>query len=121
MAVELTEKNGGELEVSLTGKLVKEDYDTLVPAVERAIDQHGKVRMLIVMHDFHGWTASAAWEDTKFGVRHFHDIERLAMVGETKWEHGMAIFCKPFTAATVRYFGRDQYEAARAWLAKSGE
>ena len=55
--------------------------------------------MFVVMHDFHGWTASAAWEDTKFGVRHFHDIERLAMVGETKWQHGMAIFCKPFTTA----------------------
>jgi hypothetical protein len=121
MAIKLTEKNGGELEISLTGQLVKEDYLTLVPAVDRAIAQHGKIRILIVMHDFHGWTAGAAWEDTKFGVRHFRDIERLAMVGETRWQHGMAIFCKPFTTATVRYFGHDQVEAARAWLEKSGE
>jgi len=27
MAIELTEKGGGELEVSVTGKLIKEDYD----------------------------------------------------------------------------------------------
>ena len=120
MAIELTEKNGGELEVLVTGKLVKEDYDALVPTVDRAIERYGKIRMLIVMHDFHGWTASAFWEDTKFGARHFRDIERLAMVGETKWQHGMTI-SKPFTTATVRYFDHDQVEAARAWLATTGQ
>jgi len=38
------------------------------------------------------------------------------MVGETKWQHGMAVFCKPFTTATVRYFAHDKVEEARAWL-----
>jgi hypothetical protein len=28
----------------------------------------------------------------------------------------MAVFCKPFTTATVRYFTHDKIEAARAWL-----
>jgi hypothetical protein len=117
MALELKETEGGKtLEVFVSGKLVKEDYSTFVPGVDKAIAAHRKVRMLMVMHDFHGWTASAAWEDTKFGARHFNDIERLAMVGETKWQHGMAIFSKPFTTATVRYFEHDQIEAARSWL-----
>jgi hypothetical protein len=104
------------LEVSLTGKLQRQDYDLFKPAVDHAIAQHGKLRMLVRMHDFDGWTSSAAWEDTKFGARHFRDIERLAMVGETKWQHAMAVFCKPFTTAEVRYFEHDQIEAARAWL-----
>lgn len=120
MAIELKETDAGKLlEVSLTGKLVKEDYDTFVPAVDAAIKAHGKLRMLVGMHDFHGWTAGAAWEDTKFGARHFFDLERLAMVGETKWQHGMAIFCKPFTTAKVRYFEHDQIAAARAWLSEA--
>jgi hypothetical protein len=122
MAIELTEKEGGRIpEASLTGKLVKEDYDTFVPAVDRALEQHGKIRILVGMHDFHGWTASAMWEDTKFGLRHFNDIERLAMVGETKWQHGMAIFCKPFTTAEVGYFEYDQLDAARTWIAAPGK
>ena len=119
MAIELIESDGGKtLEVFLTGKLVKEDYATFVPAVDKAIAAHGKLRMLVVMHDFHGWTASAAWEDTKFGARHFRDLDRLALVGETKWQHGMAVFCKPFTTATVRYFEHDKIDAARAWLSE---
>ena len=117
MALELKEVEGGRiLEVSLAGKLVKQDYDSFVPAVDRAIEQHGKIRMLVLMHDFHGWTVSAMWEDTKFGAGHFRDLERLAMVGETKWQRGMAVFCRPFTTAEVRYFEHDQVEAARAWL-----
>lgn len=117
MPLALKETDGGKtLEVSLTGKLVRDDYDTFVPTVEQAIEANGKIRMLVVMHDFNGWTVSAAWEDTKFGARHFRDIDRLAMVGETKWQHGMAMFCKPFTMATVRYFEHDKLEAARAWL-----
>jgi hypothetical protein len=48
------------------------------------------LRILFIMDDFHGWTAGAMWEDTKFDLKHWKDIERLAIVGETKWEKGMA-------------------------------
>jgi hypothetical protein len=68
------------------------------------------------MHDFHGWTAGALWEDIKFDARHFKDIERVALVGETKWQQGMAVFCKPFTAARIRYFDHAAIDQARAWL-----
>ncbi|MDH5552887.1 MAG: STAS/SEC14 domain-containing protein, partial [Nitrosomonas sp.] len=61
------------------------------------------------------WTASAAWEDTKFGVRHFSDIERLAIVGDKTWEKGMAYFCKAFTLAKVRYFDVSERDEAQAW------
>jgi hypothetical protein len=49
-------------------------------------------------------------------VQYFSDIERLAVVGETKWQEDMATFCKPFTAATVRYFDQTKAVDARAWL-----
>jgi hypothetical protein len=56
------------------------------------------------------------WEDTKFATHHFRDIERLALVGEKKWQHGMAVFCQPFTAATVRYFDHAGMNEAREWV-----
>jgi hypothetical protein len=117
MGIKLEEKDGGKLlEVSLTGKLVKEDYETFVPVVERLVKQHGRIRMLVVMHDFHGWTAGALWEDTKFAAHHFNDIERLGVVGEKQWQHGMTGFCKPFTAATIRYFDHTAMNEAHGWL-----
>ena len=117
-AVTLKETNGGRvLEVQLTGKLAKDDYEHFIPAVERLVQAHGKIRMLVEMHDFHGWTAGALWQDIKFDAKHFADIERLAIVGEKKWQHGMAAFCKPFTSAEVRYFDRAAIDQARDWLA----
>ncbi|HZZ72270.1 MAG TPA: STAS/SEC14 domain-containing protein [Pirellulales bacterium] len=104
------------LEVRLSGKLTKEAYAQLVPAVETQIKAHGKLHILLVLHDFHGWTAGALWEDFKFDIHHWSDIARLAIVGEKKWEQGMATFCKPFTKATVKYFDQSQLEAARAWV-----
>lgn len=109
---------GNLLEVRLTGKLTREFYEQLVPAVDAQIQQFGKLRILVLMHDFHGWTAGALWEDIKFDAKHWKDIERLALVGDSKWEQGMAAFCKPFTKASVRYFDQSQLEAARAWLAE---
>jgi len=117
MAIKLEEKGDGNvLEVAMTGKLAKDDYESFVPVVERLVQQHGKIRLLVVMNDFHGWTAGAMWEDTKFAAHHFRDIERLAIVGENRWQQGMATFCKPFTAATVRYFEHPLLEEARNWV-----
>jgi len=119
-AVTLSETNGGKvLEIQLTGKLAKEDYEHLVPAVERLVKEHGRIRILVEMRDFHGWTAGALWQDIKFDAKHFKDIERVAMVGETKWQQGMAMFCKPFTTAKIRYFDRPAIDQAREWLASA--
>lgn len=120
MTIQLNEENGGKvLVVHVSGKLVKADYEHFVPEFERLVRRHGKLRLLFDMTGFHGWEVSAAWEDFKFGIEHFADIERLAMVGEAKWQHGMATFCKPFTKATVRYFDHADAAGARKWLAEA--
>ncbi len=118
MPIQLNEEDGGKvLVVQVSGKLTKEDYEHFVPEFERLVRQHGKLRLLFDMTGFHGWEAAALWEDTKFAIKHFSDIERLAMIGETKWQHGMAMFCKPFTKAAVQYFEHADAAGARKWLA----
>lgn len=117
MSVELTEAIEGKvIEIQVSGKLTKESYQEFVPATEAAIQKYGKVRILFIMHDFHGWDAGALWEDIKFDVKHFSHIERLAIVGETKWEHGMALFCRPFTTAAIKYFDSKDLDQARTWI-----
>jgi hypothetical protein len=117
MSIQLNEENGGKtLVVHVSGKLTKADYEHFVPEVERLVRQHGKLSMLFDMTGFHGWEASAMWEDLKFGIKHFADIEKLAMVGEKSWQQGMAMFCKPFTKAMIRYFDHIDIVEARKWL-----
>ncbi len=57
MSVQLQEEAGGKLlVVKLSGKLPGRNTNHFVPVVERLIGQHGKLRMLVEMDDFHGWT-----------------------------------------------------------------
>ena len=107
------------LSVELSGKLHDEDYQKFVPAVDAAVADHGKIRMLVRFHDFQGWDASALWDDIKFATAHCTAIERLALVGEKKWEAWMAKVCKPFTMATVKYFDASDMEAAKKWIRES--
>lgn len=117
MAVELNEEHGGKLAiVRVIGKFSKDNYKLFVPEIERLVKQFGKIRILLEMHDFHGWEAGALWEDIKFDAKHFADIERLAMVGDKKWQKGMSVFCKPFTTAEIRYFDLADAEEARKWI-----
>ena len=117
MAAQLTETNGGRvLEVQVSGKLTDEDYKRFVPAFERLVKSHGKIRVLFEMVDFHGWELGALWDDIKFDAKHFKDIDMLAMVGDKTWEKAMSAFCRPFTTATIRYFDRAAIGEARAWL-----
>ncbi|QDT88764.1 MULTISPECIES: SpoIIAA family protein [Gimesia] len=102
--------------VHVSGKLTKEDYELFTPQVEQWISKYGKLRILFEMEDFHGWTAGALWEDIKFDLKHFKDIKKIAMIGEKSWEHGMAVFCRPFTKAKIQYFDQSQAEDAETWI-----
>ncbi len=120
MTIQLTsDKESGILEVRASGKLSKEDYEDFEPSVTGLVDSYGKLKILFVMHDFHGWDMGAIWEDTKFATKHCRDIEKIAMVGESTWEKWMATVCKPFTMSTVKYFEAGQ-EACRAAMVARG-
>jgi len=116
MSLTMKTLGSNALWVQASGKFSQEDYQHFTPEVERLISKFGKIRVLLEMRDFHGWDAGALWEDIKFDFKHFSDIERLAMVGDKKWEEWMAKFCRPFTTATIRYFDAARNEDAQAWI-----
>jgi hypothetical protein len=107
------------LAFKLSGKLHDEDYKQFVPLIDGAVAASGKVRLLAQFHDFHGWDMHALWDDIKFSTTHCTKIERVALVGDKKWEKWMAAVCKPFTLAKVRYFDAADIDAAKAWLAEA--
>lgn len=117
MPFAINEKMDGRvIEVTVSGNLTREAYQDFVPRTEAAIKKYGKIRVLFVMLGFHGWDAGALWEDIKFDIKHFNHIERLAIVGETKWQKGMALFCRPFTTASIQYFEHGDLDKAREWI-----
>jgi hypothetical protein len=116
MIEQLPESTGKVLAFKMSGKLHDEDYKSFVPLVDAAIASEGKVRLLAVFEDFHGWDMHALWDDVKFATTHCTKIDRIAMVGDKKWEAWMARVCKPFTMARLQYFDVGQLDQAQAWI-----
>jgi len=71
-----------------------------VPEFERLISSARKLRLLFDMTGFHGWGCRPRGR-ISIGIAHSPISMRLAIGRREKWQHGMAIFCKPFTRATV--------------------
>ena len=117
MIRQLTTKSPNVLAFEMSEKLHDEDYRVFVPVVEKALEDNGeKINFLAVFKDFHGWDAHACWDDLKFGVKHCFDIKKIAMVGDKKWEHWMALLCKPLTPARVLYFDISEIDDAWKWV-----
>ncbi|MGY8914825.1 MAG: STAS/SEC14 domain-containing protein, partial [Flavobacteriales bacterium] len=47
---------------------------------------------------------------------HAKDYEKIAMVGDKKWQEWIAQFMKPFTNADIRYFDLKDKETAKQWI-----
>ncbi len=69
------------MSIEASGKVTHEDYrNTLIPKAE-AMMAKGPIRMLCVIgRDFTGFELEAQWDDSAFGVRHWHDFSHIAVV-----------------------------------------
>ncbi|MGA9478523.1 MAG: STAS/SEC14 domain-containing protein [Desulfobacterales bacterium] len=115
--IQLEEASAGKIvTLKFKKKIDKEDFDEFVPRIEGLMEGGAKIRLVVELLDFEGWTAGALWEDTKFATRHLNSIDRLAVVGDVRWEMGVTVFVKPFTSADVRYFDIKDIDKARQWV-----
>lgn len=99
-----------------SGELDKSDYEKIIPLMEDKIRREGKINLYWEMESFEGWDLSAAWQDIKFDVKHAHDFNRVAMVGQEGWQDLMTQLMKPFTSADVRFFSLEQRDSAMTWV-----
>ena len=116
MIKKLQPDKGNVIGFRLSGKLHDEDYKVFVPELEALIEREGKIRMLVQLEDFRGWDLHAAWDDIVFDIKHYDDLERIALVGEPGWNEWMVKLSKPFTASEIMFFPIDEIDAAWDWL-----
>lgn len=104
-----------------TGEVTADDYrDVLIPALERRLDRHGKLRMIYVLDDeFSSFTAGAAWEDSKLGVLHLTDFERIAIVTDSDRVRGTVRAFGFVVPGELRVFSSDRREEAYAWVGEA--
>jgi hypothetical protein len=116
----LTDMPAGTLGFEAVGEVHSDDYDSvLLPAIEAAIAEHGKVRMLYLLGDrFEGYSAGAAWEDTKLGATHPTKFERCAVVSDHDWVRHLVGGFGWMIPGEFKTFPTAELADAKAWLAE---
>ena len=107
--------------IRASGEVTGDDYkNVLIPAVEAALEGGHKVRLLYVLGDDVkglGFTAGAAWQDTKVGLGHYASWEKVAVVSAKDWlRHSVDIFGY-LIPGEVKAFAPDEEAEARTWVA----
>ncbi|NLZ29781.1 MAG: STAS/SEC14 domain-containing protein [Methanomicrobiales archaeon] len=101
------------------GKLSEFDYiTTLIPELERSIDRHQKVRILLKIEGFRSWRPGECWEAFRQWPG-LSGVDRIAIVGGERWREWMnrmpSLFIG-FSGIDVRYFPESRLRDAWGWL-----
>ncbi len=104
--------------LSASGQVTKADYEKIViPAVERALAQHEKVRLYYqIGPDFAGVDPGAIWSDTKLGMGHFLRWERIAVVTDVEWIRLSVTAFGFLMPAHVNVYSTDEAANAKKWI-----
>lgn len=104
------------------GRLESADYlDVLEPAVDGALKRNDRLRLLLVLGaEFEGYSAGAAWEDTKLGIGHWSAWERIAVVTDRNWISDTIKALSWMLPGEVRVFRTEQRDEAVSWISAPG-
>lgn len=110
----------GVLGLEAIDDVEKQDYENvIVPAIEKAITEHGKIRLVYVLgHDFDDYESEAVWEDLKLGMRHTTDFERIAVVTDARWAGPAVKVFSILWPGQARAFPLADLETATRWAAE---
>ncbi|WP_207060592.1 STAS/SEC14 domain-containing protein [Motiliproteus sp. SC1-56] len=117
MLMKLEESRTDILGFMASGRLTDNDYKNfLIPQVKGAIEREGRIRLLFRMDGFRGWDIQAAWDDLSFGIEINPQVDKIAIVGDRKWERWVARLLGPFAHGEIRYFDVAELQAAWSWI-----
>lgn len=101
----------------VTGTLDRAAEDRLIAAAKEGIGDADQVRLLIETVDFHGWRElRALWQHLRFVVGMRAKLDRVAIVGDAKWQERMVSTAKHVGRVDARFFEADDLDDAWAWV-----
>jgi hypothetical protein len=114
----LPESEGIVLGIKVSGKLTLEDYkEILIPAVNKILKQHHKVRILTLVDEtFRGRELAASVENITFGYKIRKQLEKSAVVTDSKLIRTLVYVGSYFMRGPVKTFPVDKLSDAWKWI-----
>lgn len=115
----LPPSEGATLGFEVDGKVSLEEERQWLETIEAAIARHGKLRILVVLHESAKWGVEAGVEDLKWVVTHMRDIDRIAIVSSSKvWKWLVTIdgLFAQLVGIGEKHFETSRIDDAWQWL-----
>ncbi|NLH71684.1 MAG: STAS/SEC14 domain-containing protein [Verrucomicrobia bacterium] len=117
MSAEIVDRTEGVLTVKITGKLTQPELAAVQKQAGEILKQQGRGRILVLIENFTGTVKAGDWGDISFQAQYDRLIEKIAFVGEKKWEDIVLLFTgKGVRRVPIEYFKPDDLTKAKAWL-----
>jgi len=104
------------LGIKVTGTVTKSDYDQLQPVVKKLVQAQGDIRLLLDLTGFQGENLDALKKDLTLGQDLSGKVEKIAIVGDAKWEKWTTKLMDSFFAKDAEFFKSADMDYAWTWL-----
>jgi len=117
MGVTIQKETGNVRVMRITGLFRKSEWDSVLATEAEQWGPETSVKVLVILEDFTGWERGVDWGDMDFFVEHDHQIEKIAIVADPKWELQTLMFAGAgVRTGQVKFFPTTQLAQARVWL-----
>lgn len=122
MSAEIVGASEGVVTIKITGKLRHSELAAAQKNAAETLEKRGGSRVLVLAEEFEGWEKGGDWGDLSGQAQLDAHIDRLAIVGEKRWEDVALMFAgKGIRHVDIEYFPPTELPTARAWLAGGRE
>lgn len=110
-----TDGSAGYLELTVDGRIGREDFQRAVDAVDSLLETHSKIDVVEVVRSIVWVEPEVWWKDMVFHLTHGAFMRHAAVVSDQGWVGPITRLLAPLYPAAVRSFKLDEIEAARLW------
>lgn len=110
----------GVLHVLVDGLLTTDDYTRFVPRFEQFARPANRI-LIELGPNFAGWSFGGLWRDVKFNVDHLRQFDRIAIIGNKRWEKWGTDASALLIPSEMRFFERAAASDAIAWLRRPAD
>jgi hypothetical protein len=117
MSAEIVDASQGVLTIRISGKLRQSELATAQKDAAEILQKRGGSRLLVLAEKFEGWEKGGDWGDLSGQTQLDAQIDRMAIVGEKRWEDVALLFTgKGIRHIEIEYFSPTELPKARSWL-----
>ena len=112
-----THQESGIIAIKASEKLNQQDFDKLAPKLREFINSNQKPQLLMILERFKGWEdVNSFWKDLKLDAEFIGKFNRIAIIGQSKWQKWATNLLDTLTKEKLKFFGIQNADNAWAWL-----